>query len=185
MTREKEINIKPGMINGLKRTYSLILKGLEEIKDPLSVDNSTLENFLEGVNYQKDKITEAKIKHSINLENDSWKYNGTNAYFKKQDNAHVVLVMPEDSNPKYIHGMSKSGKEIVVALPESFHKFIKSKYEELTEEKIYSFSISGGRIKKEDKKFILYGESVDFGRANHEEVSGLLKKLGFPAEAKK
>jgi|SRR3989344_6416135 len=183
MKTQIPINTEDGLIGKLTRFKNTIAAGLVEIRDPIVGGQTKLENFQTGVHLYRYGVGQAKIAKSVKLDNDSWEYDGRTAQFRRDNDYHVALVTPGNYNPKYIHALSKSGREVVVALPEDLHVYVCGEYESMTGEKLHS--ISGGYIKKENSKFLLYGASGDYGRADHERVARLLTKLGFPAEAVK
>jgi hypothetical protein len=178
---KKVINLEKGFMPALARFQGKMASAIREVRDPICGSYGWLENFKEGINMYNYQVRQAKIARSIILENDAWKYDGRIATFKKTEDYHVAIVLPKDYHPKYIVGKTDTGRQVILALPADLHREIKSSYEKLTGEKVHS--IAGGRIKKENGKLILYGRSVDYGPANHEVVSELLTKLGFPADA--
>lgn len=179
----REVNIEPGFINNLRRLYLEIRSGIEEIRDPLCGSYTWTMNFKEGVKQQIYCTYNAMVRRSIKMDKDSWNYDEHDATFLKKDDVHVALVLPTTWNPKYIHGFTMSGKEVIASMPVDYHVWIAGRYHEMTGEEFRS--IKGGRIERADGKLRLYGTSRDFGPANHERVAGLLNKLGISAEAGK
>ena len=103
MAKSEQINIEPGILNDLRRAYSIFRAGLREILDPIDKCASWWDNFKDGLSYQRYKIRAAKTRKSLTLEEDSWEYDKCRAIFKRKDGVHIALVIPKNYNPKYVY----------------------------------------------------------------------------------
>jgi len=168
------------------RTKLLIKEIWSEVSDPLCLQNSFFDNIRDGIDIYRYKNYDQMIKRSINLPESRWSYDGKLGLFINRDNESIrlAIVVPKNGHSKYIHAKIGSGKEIVAALPYELHREIVDAIEKMTEERLYD--ISGGHIRTSKNCFsnptlVLYGYSIDFGKANHEEVAEMLNKYGLEA----
>ena len=168
----------------LDRMRVLVREVWDSVSDPYCLQNSFFDNVREGIDMYRYDICEQMTERSIGLPEVKWTYDRHLGLFVNKDTeeTRLVLVLPKRGHTKYIYAQTESGKKIVSALPYEFHREIVSATEEMSGENVYG--ISGGHIDVSKKLFskrslVLSGSSVDFGRANHQEVADVLRKHGL------
>lgn len=185
-TLEREMEYEENTINiPLVDKLKLLTKQLiDHTRDPMCPQNSFLENLKEGFEMYPYYVEEKMTEKSINLPKARWDYNKKIGLFINRDNGddRLALKIPKNGHGKYIYAEMNSGKNIVAAFPYDLHKGIVEKVEELTGDSLYN--ISGGHLSISTKKnsnpqITIYGSSVDYSKANHEEVAELLNKHGL------
>ncbi len=90
----------------------------------------------------------------------------------------VLKLTSPTSKDKFVHMVDSDRRSYVIALPQGkflFHKNIVDFCEKTYNKNFHS--ITGGWIKQENGKIVLYGESGDFGKSDKEVVKNTIQKV--------
>lgn len=138
----------------------------------------------EAIHMARYEVLERIVDEVIRSDDKKDQYRGYDVLAHQEQGGKKVLVMLKEGEPqKYILARSASGKEYIVTVPGcSMHYQIKGKLEEALEEKVSC--IGGGWMRYEKGKLVIYGRSIDFGRADHEKVAKAVREAGLEVEVK-
>ncbi|MEM4166548.1 MAG: hypothetical protein QW255_04310 [Candidatus Bilamarchaeaceae archaeon] len=150
---------------------------LESIKNR-DIDNSSVFNSIkDGIEMYRYRLLKDMVHKSIELQKAEWKYGGNIAFFENNENSQICLLLPKNKGIKYIHAR-KGDKAIIAAF--SFCNY-HIEIENILDKFLGQVYVYGGgfiRIKENNPKtLILYGSSVDFGKADHKLVSNILRPV--------